>query len=120
MSKHTPGPWARDHFRQIAGKNGQVVYVDDFTFGSHSTKESQANTRRIVACINACEGFSIEELEDANLFKDSIESQSEIIALKKQRDDLIVALKQIQSATVDAGNINTIASKAINGIGDLA
>ena len=43
---HVPGPWARDYFRQVAGVNGQVVYLDDFTFGSRSTEESQANTRR--------------------------------------------------------------------------
>lgn len=29
MSGHVPGPWTRDYFRQIAGGNGQVVYLDD-------------------------------------------------------------------------------------------
>lgn len=118
MNKHSKGPWFKNKNRIIADANDHPVCLDGFSFGSHSTEKSQANTRRIVACINACEGFSIEELEGANLFKDSIESQSEIITLKKQRDDLIAALKQIQSATVDAGNINTIASKAINTTGD--
>ena len=118
MNKHSKGPWFKNKNRIIADANDHPVCLDGFSFGSHSTEKSQANTRRIVACINACEGFSIEGLEGANLFKDSIESQSEIITLKKQRDDLIAALKQIQSATVDAGNINTIASKAINTTGD--
>ena len=59
-----------------------------------SINEQKANARRIVACINACEGFSIEELEGADLFKDSIESQSEIVALKQQRDELLYALQE--------------------------
>ena len=93
MNKHSKGPWFKNKNRIIADANDHPVCLDGFSFGSHSTEKSQANTRRIVACINACEGFSIEELEGANLFKDSIESQSEIIAMKKQRDELLEALQ---------------------------
>ena len=92
MNKHSKGPWYKNRNWLIADANGHPICVDGFSFGSHSTEESQANTRRIVACINACEGFSIEELEGADLFKDSIESQSEIIALKKHLDELLEAL----------------------------
>ena len=93
MSKHTPIPWFKNEYRQIFGPNGRRICIDGFAFGTHSTEESQANTRRVIACINACEGFSDEELEGADLFKDSIESQSEIVALKQQRDDLLAALQ---------------------------
>lgn len=51
MSSHAPGPWARDYFRQIVDGNGQIVYVDNFTFGSRSTDETKANTKRIIACV---------------------------------------------------------------------
>lgn len=93
MSSHAPGPWARDYFRQVAGVNGQVVCLDDFTLGSRSTEETAANTRRVIACVNACEGFSVEELEGANLFTDSIESLHEILATRRQRDELLAALE---------------------------
>lgn len=92
MSKHTPAPWLENEHHQVFGPNGRRICVDGFAFGTHSTEESQANTKRVVACINACEGFSLEELEGANLFADSIESDAEIIALKKQRDELLEAL----------------------------
>ena len=93
MSKHTPIPWFKNEYRQIFGPNGRRICIDGFAFGTHSTEESQANTRRVIACINACEGFSDEELEGADLFKDSIESQSEIVALKQQRDELLAAVQ---------------------------
>lgn len=98
MNKHSKGPWFKNKNRIIADANDHPVCLDGFSFGSHSTEKSQANTRRIVACINACEGFSIEGLEGANLFKDSIESQSEIITLKKQRDELLMALRGLRDA----------------------
>ena len=60
-----------------------------------SLNEQKANAQRIVACVNACKGFSLEELQGANLFADSIESDSEIIALKKQRDELLDALEDL-------------------------
>lgn len=53
MSKHTKGPWFKNEYRQILGASGQRVCVDGFAFGTHSTEESQANTRRVVACAKA-------------------------------------------------------------------
>ena len=93
MSKHTPEPWniyfnSQDDFviRKMFA-DGQESHV---VARCHS---GAANARRIVACVNACEGFSIEELQGANLFKDSIESDAEIMALKKQRNELLKALE---------------------------
>lgn len=54
---------------------------------------SEANARRIAACWNACEGFSIEELEGADLFKDSIESGNLI-------NELLAALEKIVEMNV--------------------
>ena len=93
MSKHSKVPWSKNDYWQVADANNRRVCVDGFAFGSHSTEESQANTRRVIACVNACEGFSDEELEGANLFTDSIESLHEILATRRQRDELLAALE---------------------------
>lgn len=53
-----------------------------------STEELEANARRIVACVNACAGFSIEELEGASLFNDSISAQDEIDSLKSEVEEM--------------------------------
>lgn len=55
---------------------------------SKNTEEPQDNTRRIVACVSACRGFSTEELESANLYR-------ERVALLKQRDDLLDTMREL-------------------------
>ncbi len=100
-AKHTPGPWRM-------GRKGNEcrIYADPDqhaiarTYGPSlngigvcelTVPENKADARRIVACVNACEGFSIEELEDANLFQDSIESGNLMY-------ELLEALKQCRLA----------------------
>ena len=72
---------------------------------------------RILACVNACAGFSNDELEGANLHKDSIDAQNEIDDLRadlataeqdsrqkqaridrleRERDELIAALEDVK------------------------
>lgn len=68
MTKHSNGPWH-------VGGDGTIIYgKDGWGVASatvfHVRQEpvtSQANARRIVACVNACEGLSTERLEDAGL-----------------------------------------------------
>lgn len=49
--------------------------------GGDTEEEVQANARRLVACWNACDGISTEELEAGAIQK-----------LREQRDELIAAL----------------------------
>ena len=120
--KHTKEPWSINDWPQDTTDItiGAVLtpLIAKVPLRDVSINEQKANARRIVACINACDGFSIEELEGANLFADSIESNAEIIALKKQQIDLLVTMNQIKSATPDGGCINTLARKAISAAGD--
>ncbi len=67
---HTPGPW--DYRSEEDGKpitNGTIAiaYMDAYEpeedDGGESEKETEANARRIVAAVNACEGLSTESLE---------------------------------------------------------
>ena len=63
---------------------------------SKDTNEPQDNDRRIVACVSACRGFSTEELESANLYR-------EIVALRKKRDELLSALQEVIAAADGKG-----------------
>lgn len=84
MSKqqHTPEPW---HIAQ-----GVVtVYRNDEEWGVRAIKhgmdecclfyeDDDANARRIIACVNACAGISVEALEDGQL-RDAIFSPDGVI-----------------------------------------
>lgn len=78
---HTKEPW------QVAKMSGQ----DMWAVGPSATRRAgdvytEANARRIVACVNACEAFSTQQLEEGQVI-------GIIGELRLQRDALLAALK---------------------------
>lgn len=68
-------------------------------YGGHLIAESitSANSRRIVACVNACEGISTESLERSDVIASM---QGERRRLETQRDDLLAVLERIAGLTL--------------------
>lgn len=96
MSKHTNGPWR-------TGGGGRFIYDRDGRIIASATRFHDrreigtvfANARRIVACVNACEGIRTEALEwRGHLLKAADDT---IAAMTDQRDKLRTDLEsQIQ------------------------
>lgn len=70
MGKHTPEPWVVDSRPDLGDKfysddeTGSIIgECPEYRFAMRSVEERFANVRRIVACVNACEGISTEDLE---------------------------------------------------------
>ncbi len=106
--EHTKEPWifsvADDfHCGSIMGRHGGEVFDGDFT---------EANARRIVACVNACAGIPNEQLERGlpamNALVDRIDGK--IATLTKQRDDLLAALIRLRSFVGDPANFDAYGS----------
>ena len=100
MTKHTPEPWSVDPNDQR-----EISPADDMRFGIASAcnvdpsetpgkwffgPRSQANARRIVACVNACAGLPTEVLERYKLGVIGVDYKS----TKQQRDELLAAIKK--------------------------
>ena len=97
--KHTPGPW------HTGGKDGRIVYAADgfavadatVFHGRHRAKDAAPtetqNARRIVACVNACEGVPTAYLE-----KNGLPSVDEYLTEEKQRDELLKAILELLEA----------------------
>ena len=68
MSNHTKAPWLFDGkvVYALNEKGGEYfsAFVQD---GKTCEDELKANARRIVACVNACEGISTEMLESVQI-----------------------------------------------------
>jgi hypothetical protein len=76
-TSHLPGPWTYNFDRPFGivniiapdptGKNPQGIYIAEIDCDDvgclTSYEQHEANTRRIVAAINACEGIRTEALE---------------------------------------------------------
>ena len=63
MSGHTNGPWVVNYtkFSEVRAENGAVIAR---CVKLTSLTNLEANARRIVACVNACEGVSTKHLEN--------------------------------------------------------
>ena len=89
-NKHTPGPWVigrppPNGEQTIGDKNGLMVAVATTGYGVNS----EANARRIVACVNACAGITTEQLERSKSLDEFMRSMK---VIEQQRDDLLSAL----------------------------
>ena len=63
---HTKEPWEARRDPSYYGIVSEVYAGDKFILGTggvHSPSELEANTKRIVACVNACAGITNEALE---------------------------------------------------------
>ena len=104
MSKHTPEPWFyhRQGFSTvyIEARIGGGMLQEIAACGpcQDGTEQQDENARRIVACVNACEGIDTKALEivdgAARLAVDDLAGEVSMVhAAKKQRDDLLAALE---------------------------
>lgn len=108
MAEHTKEPWAVEHGGVNYGSGLQIdeyfitnrSVCDDVAIASEiidplTSKPSEANARRIVACVNACAGISTENLEDN---KPVVELARDYNLTIKQRDNAWLELRQIREA----------------------
>lgn len=91
MDGHTKEPW---HLRVMDGSIGGIDSDEDYSVAQTHQRpndsmhvERIANSRRIVACVNACAGISTENLEH------NIPIVEGLMTLNKQRDELIAAAR---------------------------
>lgn len=89
MNKHTEEPWL------VSMESGGVrVMAEDcdgrYTLADMYSDRQYDNARRIVACVNACQGIPTKRLEAgaADVLADSLE-------LKEQRDELLAKLESL-------------------------
>lgn len=101
MSAHTPGPWEVADGRRI-GVN--LPNVTGGGYDSHCiavTHESAhinaaANARRIVVCVNACEGLSSEALERLG----TLDRAS--VAAAARRNEMVIRLHEVNAELLEA------------------
>lgn len=107
IEAHTPEPWIfeapdADHEGIIIGRRGGAVVDGDFT---------EANARRIVAAVNACESIPTEDLESIagrialksvmQMHANYVRNKEKVYALEQQRDKLLAALEEAEKYMVE-------------------
>lgn len=87
--EHTKEPWADDGFTSI-GATGSDQFNGGYFTAICQGPDKQANTRRIVACVNACAGISTENLKENLPVKELARRYNAVI---RQRDELLAVLE---------------------------
>lgn len=88
MIEHTKEPWVFDQYGNV-NVNGETIRTMGFALSS--CKTSISNSRRIVACVNACAGIPTEHLEAAGKSAPVQSSLNGYLDMKKQREELLAA-----------------------------
>ena len=88
-NKHTPEPW-RSEGLTILDADGHIIFRMDVSF--YLPEERKDAARRIVACVNACAGFSTETLELIASVGGMQHKMTATAAVASQRDELLAAL----------------------------
>jgi len=97
MSKHTQEPWKVCHWKddrrgfEIADRNQNRVGFD----------MTEANARRIVACVNACRGLPTDELEQKGLVA-AVGTQ--LLAADDRAEGQEREIRKLARTTADAEN----------------
>ena len=92
-NKHTPEPW-RSEGLTILDADGHIIFRMDVSF--YLPEERKDAARRIVACVNACAGFSTETLELIASVGGMQHKMTATAAVASQRDKLLAALNLIE------------------------
>lgn len=116
VEAHTPEPWLvwgdAQGFARVGPSPNYTVAACMHTPGVDSYA---ANARRIVACVNACEGMSTESLESIagriasksvlQMHANYVSNKAKVADLEQQRDKLLAALENILAITNDSRGV---------------
>ena len=108
QDRHTPEPWLAQH-SQIC--KGSLAVSDCFRAEDGSP---EANARRIVACVNACQGIPTENLEPGSFLEMNHADNAYVRQLTIQRDSLAEALRELVRVQVEGsiGELRRATDKA--------
>ncbi len=108
MTQHTPEPWGTGQYDAVRGMSGMLLDASGDHIGT--TFNGPEDARRIVACVNACEGMTTDELD--TLPRGFKRLQAAYLDLynerttpaEKARDELLAALQAMVLFTAPKKN----------------
>jgi hypothetical protein len=103
-TQHTPGPWRAGSQHPVLGDVQVTGIFTDEEFGdliascdtSPCNPQAEANARRIVACVNACDELPTDMLEQVGKLVTG--SMLRYADLRQQRDELLAGLEMVMPA----------------------
>lgn len=115
-NKHTPEPWRTDAecgFPQdIHDSKGNLFLRCGSDFDNEIYGE--ANARRITACVNACAGIPISDLESGDFAKSLKMFALESATFRRQRDELLAAFQRFIDSHEECTDFDGFAAQIVS------
>lgn len=123
MNNQTKGVWYRQNGIALMGDDG--IHICDVKGLSRTDSENEANTARIVACINACDGYTTGQLQalaggnvkrEVTHFADRLcEAEGRYLKAERLNAKLLTALKDLleHEGTTDSTGIGEFPAEAL-------
>jgi len=102
MTTHSKGVWRTQYGIAVIGDG---IHLFDVRGLSRTDRENEANAARIVACVNACDGYTTEQLvaleggfvkREVTYYADKLsEAEGRYLKAEQHRDNLLAALKAL-------------------------
>lgn len=102
MANHSKGVWRTQYGIAVIGDG---IHLFDVRGLSRTDSENEANAARIVACVNACDGYTTEQLvelkggnvkREVTYYADKFgEAEGRYLKAELNRDNLLAALKTL-------------------------
>lgn len=110
--EHTKEPWSigkppPNGEQTIGDSKGLMVAVATTGYGV----SSEANARRIVACVNACVGVGTEYLEDNGPIIELVREHNTVL---KQRDELLAALEKFMDSHEECADFDGFTAQIVS------
>lgn len=123
MTDHAKGQWYTISRTSLMGGDG--VHVCDVRGLAGDDQADEANAQRIIACINACDGYTTEQLkalaggnvkrEVTHVADKLCEAENRYLKAERHRDSLLMALEALlkHEGTVEYTGIGEFPSEAL-------
>jgi len=102
MTTHSKGVWRTQYGIAVIGDG---IHLFDVRGLSRTDSENEANAARIVACVNACDGYTTEQLvalkggnvkREVTYYADKLcGAEGRYLKAEQHRDNLLAALKAL-------------------------
>lgn len=111
QDQHTQEPW----YASKEDGNWRVMAADEnggYTLADMYCDDPEANSRRIVACVNACAGIPTEELVRAKYLNTASYAMRQ--KAEKHRDELLAALKKFLDSHEECADFDGFTAQLVS------
>ena len=99
--KHTPEPWKTDGETSVRASDHSIVIVPKHRRVPAARKQTELDLRRIVACVNSCEGITTFALDDT-IIEQLLDTHRQLASGRVGGEQIPASVQELAQNRLDA------------------